>query len=136
MYNWPGSTSLLHNQTAWTLPRCITGQDQLARYTIRQAPILIYNCPAHCATGLNCMMMITMHNYRYQKLVTLAQISASASYPVTQRVVRLRTGHLIMHPDRGWASVWNIIYISMSHLILSKDGVSTESSLSFTHIIS
>ena len=62
----------------------------------------MYNCPGHWATGLNYMMMITTHSYRYlpfktslprpKSLAHANNCGASASCPVTQRVVRLRNG--------------------------------------------
>ena len=122
MYNWAGSICQLRNRTAWTLPRCITGQPVTQPDTLESGPM--YNRPvsviplhnrtlARCATGLKYILMITMHSYHYLSLKTsplplpkkrchavLAHDHASypVSRPVTQRAIRLciRTG--VGHP--------------------------------------
>ena len=120
MCNRPGP---LHNQTAWTPSRCITGQPITQPDTLSSAPM--YNQPtsiswllAHCATGLKYILMITMNSYRY---LTFKNLTISVQIVVMRCLSMIihptllcngpsgcATGHQGMHPDKGWASVQNI----------------------------
>ena len=100
MHNRPG---LLHNRTAWPLARC--------------------------ATGLKCIMTITMHIYRYLPFKTSLPLPKSLSCgtrawlcllpryatgsPVMQRAIRLciRTG--VGHPCRTYIYIYIYIYTYM-----------------------
>ena len=137
MYNRSESTSPVEQPDSMDISRCTTGQDQLALLHNQTAsyvqPVRI-NYPVAQPDNLDLSQCITgqapLRNWiglhADESRCTASDLHCEHSYlahyhcpihsyPVTQRIIRLcnrpsgyATGHPVMHPGSGWASVRNI----------------------------